>query len=571
MPLNSLGSNYIPGGETDNSNPRPEHNSASLDYTNPRLAAYGVTSMISNTILEARRWTMPAMVQDLASLFRLESIPPDDADASAPTTSFDSTRLRSVRSPSQDMQPSARFGKSYAMERKVKARTRFVLAHPPPVTRSKQRLCTRPRMVLQLQRVSDNLRPLPAFDVISSTALASRFARSIPRMMRGEKISSTENLVLVRSEMYGQDSTIDGDKTDDSGDETTRRRRDCLGTICYARKANDGLINQDEICLENGLTWKAACLKAGLYEFSGKNHDGPKLRWVLRRARRPDLKRNSLTESSNKRCASRFTFSIINPTTRLHPVIATITSDNRLDILDRFPTLLSSESATPPSSNAQSPVGSELSSETSYFERPTSSEVSYTETDEALQMLIILTAIWVLSKEGSTETLSEGLDVVNKPKEGSTNRSPSALNPSTETVPQGSPLPSRKLSSRQRSSTSPGFLQRAASSQLANSLKVSSAPPSRTRTAALTVPVNNESYTFPLPPALQSCQPEAERRTFATSMDAQGQPSSLASSTSSGSTANRMDRVPLVECGETPQDLISATASHEIGKVSCCL
>jgi hypothetical protein len=448
------------------------------------------------------------------------------------------------------------------METNVKSRTRFILAHPPPTKRSKQRLSTRPRMVLQLQRVTNNLRPLPAFDVISSTGLASRFARSVPRMMRGEKFSSTENLVLVRSEMYDQDSAADCDKTDGSGDEATRRRRDFLGTVCYARKVNDGSINQDEICLDNGLIWKATCLKAGIYEFSGKNHDGLKLRWVLRRARRLVLKRNSLTtESSSKRYTSRFTFSIINPTTRLHPVIATLTRDNRLDILDRFPTLLSSQSASPPSSHAPSPMGSELSSDTSYFERRTSNEVSYTETDEVLQMLIILTAVWVMSKEGSTEILSRSLDMINKPRAENVDRSPSATSPNPETGPQGSPPPRRKLSSCQRSSTSPNFLKRASSSQLAGSSKVGSTTMLRSRTTALTVPLNNESHTLPLPPAIQPCQQEAERRTTATSMDGQGRSSSMASQKSIGARANQMDRLPLVGSRETSRDRVRVSAS----------
>jgi hypothetical protein len=570
MPPNSLGSNCFYVGGIDDLNSRSEHNSASLDSDNPRLASYGITSMISSTILEARRWTMPAMVQDLASLFRLEAASPDSTDASA-RMSFDSTQLSIVRSHSQDIQPSALFSNGRMMETNAKSRTRFILAQPPPVKRSKQRLSTRPRMVLQLQRVTDNLRPLPTFDIISSTGLASRFARSVPRMMRGEKFSSTENLVLVRSDVYGQGSAADCDKTDGSGDEATRRHRDFLGTICYARKVNDSSLSQDEICLDNGLIWKATCLKAGLYEFSGKNHDGLRLRWVLRRARGLDLKRNSLrTESSNKRYSSRFTFSIINPTTRLHPVIATLTRDNRLDILDRFPTLLSSQSASPPSSYTPSSMGSELSSDASYFERQTSGEVIYTETDEALQMLIILTAVWVMSREGSTEILSRSLDVVNKPRVENTNGSPSAPTLSTETGPQGSPPAKRIFSSCQRSSTSPSVLNRASGSQLAGSGKVGSATMPRSRIMASTVPLSNESHTLPLTAALRSCQQESEPQIPAISVEGQGQSSILIPRESSDTRAKPTDRLPLVDCGEADRDRgrVSAPSAPENPKES---
>lgn len=515
--------------------------------------------MVSDTILEARRWTMPALVHDLASLFRLDPSLPDITDASAPI-SFDSSGLDDVCSPPHDIQPPARLPKDGMKERKAKARTRFLLAHPPPITRSKQRLSTRPRMIFQLQLISDSRRPLPTFDVISSAAFASRFARSVPRLMRGDKCLGTDNLVLVRSEMYAQDSTTDGDTTDDSGDETTRRHRDFLGTICYAKKAKDGLANQDEICLENGLVWEATCLKAGVYEFSGKNHNGLKLRWVLRGARRPNPKRNPLTEPANKRCTSRFTFSIINPKTRLHPVIATLTGDNQLDILDRFPTLMSSGSSSPPSSNPQSPVCSEFSSETSYFERPTSSQASYIETDEALQMLIILTGIWVISKEGSSEILSKSSDVINKPQQDATNRSPSTVVSSTETIPKGSPLSRRKPCSHQQSSTSP-LLQRAPGSPSASPGRANSAGPTKTGTATLNVSQTVESYMLLLPSALHSCQQERELCRSTLDTDAHGQTSSLPSRRVSDATANGQDKMPLMDVGDTPRDRIKAPAS----------
>jgi hypothetical protein len=405
-------------------------------------------------------------------------------------------------------------------EKRAKTKTKFIFAHPPSIPKSKQRLSARPRMVLQLQSVVDGLRPLPAFDIMSSTALASRFTRSVPRLMNGEKCPSTNTLVLFRSDMYGE---VDGDSMDGSADESTSHHRDVLGTICFARKAKDGSTNRDEICLKNGLIWEANCLKAGVYEFSGKNHDGLKLRWVLRRSRKSNSKQNSLSETATERSSSRFTFSIINPDARMHPVIATLTRDNKLEILDRFPRVLSSASVSRPTSAPQSPVPSEFSSETSFFDRPTDGLSSYIETDEALQLLIVSTAIWLMSKEGLSEVFSKNLDMVNRLRLDNANGSGSSVVSGTvsgtETTLERSPL-SRHIPSRlHRSSISP-LSQRVAGMQPASPGRANStgAPSSRKRT--VNAPQSASRSTSLFPSALCSGQGEGKR--YGYSFDASG-------------------------------------------------
>ena len=553
MLLDPLGKIFSLVANTDHCNPHLVHNLESLEHTRPHTDSPSSTSVLSTAVLEARSWAGPALVQDLASLFCLESSPSDLAEGSPPIPSGCS-RSTNGGCPSRDSLPAG------SRDGRPKTRTKFLLAHPPPTSRSKQRLSTRPRMIFQIQRVSDTLRPLPAFEVISSTALACRFARSVPRMMGEEKGRSTDNLVLVRSETYGQESITNGDTMDNSGDETTRHHHDLLGMICYTRKARDGLANQDEICLGNGLVWKAACLKTGVYEFSGRNHDGLKLRWVSRRARRTSSQQNSPPDSASKPSTPRFTFSIINSNTRLHPVIATLTGDTKLDILDRFPTGMPSTSTSPPSSNPQSPVLSDFSSETSYFDRPIDTGTSYIETDEALQTLIILTSIWVISKEGWSGTLSRSSESFIKPRQDIAHGSPPTVVSSIETIHKESPLLRRRPFRPQRSSTS-HLSQQVADHQSASAGRANSTKSISAQRTSLNVAQSDESNTSSLSPELCCGQYEADRyRSTVVAVGGQGKASSLALWRHIDVT-NRQERSPPMDIPETPQDCAKAPLS----------
>lgn len=494
------------------------------DRSDPQLSEYKIphvpSSMTSGKIFEARSWPIP-----MPSFFRREASLPDIADSSAPNCSNNSD-TRSISPPPHEVQPTVAL-QDGLWERKPTPRTKFVLAHPPPTKRSKQRLNIRPRMIFQVQRVSSSLRPLPAFDVISLAACNHRFTWSVPRKMTVERCLSVDDLILLRSEMYDSHSITEGDTTDESEDETTRRHPDLLGTISYARKSKNGFANHDEIYLENGLVWVATCLKAGVYEFTAKNHDSCKLRWVLRKDRRPHSKKNTPTENANKPSGYRFIFSIMNPNTRIHPVIATLTADNKLDILERFPTVERPVSGLPLSSTSQSPVDSELSSEVSYFDRPTDSEASQTETDEALQILIILTGIWVISKQGWSEGLSKGLDPVDISRRESGDRSPSPVIPTTEATWKESPRREVRQSRTQRSSTSPSAQR--ADKQSVLSSRANSTGALGIRTATPSMPQTTKGSALLLRSTPHSYQQHTEQCKPTPGLDAHGKTSSFAS------------------------------------------
>ncbi len=461
----------------------------------------------------------------IPSFFWREPSLPDIADSSAPNCSYNSD-TRSISSPLHEVQPTVAL-QGCVWGRKPTPRTKFVLAHPPPTKRSKQRLNIRPRMIFQVQRVSNNLRPLPAFDLISLAACNHHFTHSVSRKMTAERRLSMDDLVLLRSEMYGSHSVEESDATDESEDETTRRHPDLLGTISYARKAKNGSTNRDEIYLENGLVWMATCLKAGVYEFTAKNHDSFKLRWVLRKARRPHSEKNTPTKNANKPSSSRFTFSIINTNTRVHPVIATLTADNKLDILERFPAAEGPASGLPQSFTSQSPVHSDLSSEISYFDRPTDSEAFYTETDEALQILIILTGIWVISKQRTSEGLSKGLHPIDMSRRESGERSASPVISSTQALWKEPARREMRLSLTQRSSTSPSA-QRADKQSILSS-RANSMGPLGIQTSTPRLPSTINRSALLVPPTHHSYQQHTKRCKPTLGLDAHGRTSSFAS------------------------------------------
>ena len=439
MPLDPLGNIIFSLGKSDQSKSPLLQDFGSIEDKDPKKTPDSLASILSSAIAGVRSWAIPTSAHDLASQLGPESTPPQRP---GPASSTSISRPLNASIPIRVLNSPGRFSDEM-MTRTAKTKTKYVLAYPPPITRSKRRLSVRPRMMLQLQRVSNSIRPLPAFDVVSSTAFASRLTRSVPGIAKAEKCSGINDLLLVRSDTYEQDQIADDNVIDESGDESIHHH-DVVGTICYAKHAKDGSTNRDQICLENGLIWEAYCLKADIYEFSGKNHDSLKLRWVLRKSPKADQGK-----------FTRFTFSIINPDTRRHPVIATLTRDNKLDILDRFSPSISSVTASPSSSTLQSPLLSEFSSETSYFNHSIGGGLSYIETDENLRMLIMLTGIWVMSEEGWSDMFPKSSGVMKRPREDHTSRSASTMVSSTESIPKGSPQEPPKSYRLQQVSASP--------------------------------------------------------------------------------------------------------------------
>ncbi|KAL4891890.1 hypothetical protein BDV59DRAFT_181205 [Aspergillus ambiguus] len=267
-------------------------------------------------------------------------------------------------------------------------KTCYHLAHPAAHARHK-RLKLRPKLLLQLQRVSQTPRALPVLDVLPSTVFLPRLARKFPTIFRGKKGLGPNDLIVVTSDLYERKGGDIPHRFLHSG-EDHGEHREVVATICQLLKEDALAKGKAEICLNHGPVWEATPLPNGSYEFVANTEQGPQvLRWVQRgtRNRRVSAPSGSPMAEDTKR----FTFSVINPNTRRHPVIATMTR-NYLEVFDEY-SMPTTPTSVPPPSSAMSVIsdGSEMEASA---ERKTHS------TDDNLRTLIIITSIWVAFREG---------------------------------------------------------------------------------------------------------------------------------------------------------------------------
>ncbi|KZF24967.1 hypothetical protein L228DRAFT_59233 [Xylona heveae TC161] len=262
----------------------------------------------------------------------------------------------------------------------------------------KQRLHIRPRVLLQLQRISATSRPVPFYDVLPSTVFAPRLARNFPRVFKGKDGLGANDIVIVGSEEYDNDPVHSKDEHLDAAAWEDRR---VVAAICQLH--GEGARGKAEVCLNHGPRWEAIPLANGSYEFISVDDHGLRTvaRWV---PRSQSISRRNTFQSSPSPVApdqgKRFIFSILNPHTRRHPVIASMTS-NSIDIMDQY--------STPNSSTVASPVSpirpaSVLSNESSFFDIPLAQERPSFKTDESLRALILVTGIWVAFRENWSQS-----------------------------------------------------------------------------------------------------------------------------------------------------------------------
>ncbi|PGH08493.1 hypothetical protein AJ79_05982 [Helicocarpus griseus UAMH5409] len=279
------------------------------------------------------------------------------------------------------------------VKKQARTKTSFSFAHPPPSARRK-RLGIRPRRLLQLHQVSQTTRPIPALDVLASAVCT--VSRKFPVISRGKDGLSTNDLVLVTSDIYEQPSAED-DRSISSEDDT-QDQREVVATVCHHRKEGFKANGNVEICLQQGSRWEASRLPSGGYEFTGTTESGEQMcvRWVLRGKGNRRISGSS-TGDSTFDDGKRFTFSIIDPTTRRHPVIAWM-SRQGIDVLDQYP-LASSIAQGPSSPASKSPRTS-----TDQPRSIDSQEPPLVKTDDHLRTLIVISGVWAAFQEGWPQT-----------------------------------------------------------------------------------------------------------------------------------------------------------------------
>ncbi|KAI0382290.1 hypothetical protein F5Y04DRAFT_52059 [Hypomontagnella monticulosa] len=276
--------------------------------------------------------------------------------------------------------------------------TTYLLAHPAPKLRNKQRLIhIRPKLLLQMQQLSANQRPRPAIDVYPSSAIAGSLIapllKRFPRIARIKRELSIQDVMLVKSEDYAAQTS--GSESD--GDEDDLRSRELLAILSPSR-----VEDKAEIVLADGTVWVAMPRFTGAnvcsYEFVSVDSNGntTTARWVRKQMATKSLPVTPTPAGSSPPITStvdyKFTFSIIDPNCRRHPIMATLTNSS-LDILDAYTTVSQSASRYPPTSpllsTPTSPNGEE-----STFERTTQQVEDWQKT------FITISAIWVILRHG---------------------------------------------------------------------------------------------------------------------------------------------------------------------------
>lgn len=285
---------------------------------------------------------------------------------------------------------------------RTRTKTAFRLCHPPPVHIHKQRLHIRPRVLLQLQKISKAARPIPVFEVLPSVVFAPRLARHFPRTFKGKAGLGLDDLVVVSSENY-EAQDLQSNEMDDLFDEKWDKR-EIVAAICQPSKDNYPYgQGETEICLHHGTSWTASQRRSGAYEFAYIDDCGNRTvaRWVPKQSKSDRTSSISSTLEEKK-----FNFSILNPNSRRHAVIATLDCQT-IEVSDSYShpsTSLSSQaSSTPTTSSSLISDGQETPCiEVSQAARDP------IEVDEALRTLITITGIWVAFREGFSPNFKYG-------------------------------------------------------------------------------------------------------------------------------------------------------------------
>lgn len=309
--------------------------------------------------------------------------------------------------------------RSGARNRKSTAftKTSFQIAHPPPPIKHRQRFHIRPKVLLQLQQISDAARPRPILDVLPSVVFAPKLARKFPSVFKGKDGLGADDLVVVTSQNYDSPIALNG-KSENVSEDDSWATREIVAAICQPKRRGPGIESIAEICLNHGPFWEASSLPNGAYEFVSTDEDGHKTvaRWV---PRPPISRRRSYNGQGHSDASSpeqrKFTFSIINPDSRRHPIIATLNRAS-IDISDRYSTPSSNTTvngATP----RQRPVAPE--GRHAHFDEGESPipipQPMTTETDEQLRSLIVVTGIFVAFREGYSPNFQYEKPVMSPP------------------------------------------------------------------------------------------------------------------------------------------------------------
>lgn len=291
----------------------------------------------------------------------------------------------------------------------------YLLALPAPKRGSKKHLFKniRPRLLFQLQELpGDQRRPRPAIDVFPASVIAgpivtARYINLFPRIFGAKGELGPRDLILLKSEDYDT-----GLSDSDEEDEHVGGRREPLAILSPVRGQDC-----DEIVMEDGTVWRATPGPKGNYEFVHIDKHGitQTARWA---------KRNSTRSVSNQKNANRlsssaatvagdltsvaepsdykYTFSLINPQSRRHPILANLTPRS-LEVFEDYTTVSTSQGRFPPSRpmsyNFDSASARDLPPSPFSADEPSAERQTHAVDDET-KKLITVTGLWLALRLG---------------------------------------------------------------------------------------------------------------------------------------------------------------------------
>ncbi|KAK1775090.1 hypothetical protein QBC45DRAFT_14998 [Copromyces sp. CBS 386.78] len=296
--------------------------------------------------------------------------------------------------------------------------TTYYLGYPTPKKLSNLKVMhtVLPRLLLQLKAVSPDGHARPMLEVFPSSRIAGlvitpRLAKRFPGIFGVKRQLGYDDLVLMKRD----DDELDREGSE-SGDSEDAFEKSKLMAVYSPVKHSE----ETEIVLGDGSIWTAKALPNGCYDFVHVDECGhvTTARWARRSAGKAPLTSPADTLAPPPEYP-RFTFSIINPLSRRHPVMATLTHCS-LDVQDTYTTVSSSYGLFPPrplgrsasvntpsrsassswSPPNSSPEDSEADSGIGITQREPESERTVRVIDEATKSLISITALWVVLRSG---------------------------------------------------------------------------------------------------------------------------------------------------------------------------
>ncbi|KAF4450693.1 hypothetical protein F53441_6234 [Fusarium austroafricanum] len=330
--------------------------------------------------------------RDLSVRFR----EPETDDDLPPSELQSEDEVSVAGSDMSDLSDSSTAPRRRRRKRTFRRSTQFHLAHPAPRPGARQRRLVnpRPRLLLQLQELGEK-RPIPAFDVVPSSLITGsqivpRMAKRCPRLFHTKPMLGLNDLLIVRSEDYDTPASPGSLDAEDSLDQ-----RDVVAVISPLPQMGD---DSAEIVMEDGSTWESSLMSNGSYEFIGVDERGriSTARWVKKTSTPTSpMPRNTgepTPPSSPLPAEVKWTFSMIHPDTRRHPIMGSLMS-NTLDVFDTYNTMSTSSGRYPPTRNT--PLDSKLASDWIVSNPPEIQSRLTKLVPEDIKLLMVATASWV--------------------------------------------------------------------------------------------------------------------------------------------------------------------------------